>query len=65
MENNYEKSLKRLEEIVAELEKGGISLEESLKLFSEGTNLITFCSDYLNKAELKLSKLTQNGGTDE
>jgi len=38
-EKSFEDALKRLEEIVALLEKGGLSLEESLSLFEEGVNL--------------------------
>ncbi len=58
MEQNYEKYVKRLEEIVEILEDGGLSLEESLKLFSEGTQLLDFCNKYLSEAEQKIIKLT-------
>ena len=60
MENNYEKSLKRLEEIVAVLEAGGQSLEKTLELFSEGTTLLDSCSKYLDNAEQKIV-LLMNG----
>lgn len=63
MENNlnYEKSLARLEEIVAALDNGGLPLEETLKLFAEGTALIASCSEYLEKAQQKITKLLDSG----
>ena len=39
----YEDSVKRLEDIVSALECGDASLDESLKLFEEGTKLVSFC----------------------
>ena len=64
MEQNYEKSLKRLEEIVALLEEGGQPLEKTLELFSEGTALISACGKYLDDAEQKITKLLDNGEKD-
>lgn len=57
MENSYEKSLKRLEEIVVFLEEGGQPLEKTLELFSEGTTLLNTCAKYLDNAEQKIVKL--------
>ena len=57
MEQNYEKSLKRLEEIVASLEEGGQPLEKTLELFSEGTALLNSCAKYLDNAEQKIVTL--------
>lgn len=57
MENSYEKSLKRLDEIVAFLEEGGQPLEKTLELFSEGTTLLNTCAKYLDNAEQKIVKL--------
>ncbi len=61
MEQNYEKSLKRLEEIVALLEEGGQSLEKTLELFSEGTALLNSCAKYLDSAEQKITTLLNSG----
>ncbi len=61
MEQNYEKSLKRLEEIVSLLEEGGQPLEKTLELFSEGTALLSACSKYLDNAEQKITTLLGNG----
>lgn len=54
----YEQAIKRLEEIVAILEKGEETLDNSLKLFQEGTELSAFCNDFLNKADLKITELS-------
>ena len=60
MENmTYETAITRLEEIVAALEKGGKTLDESVKLFEEGAKLSAFCSDALEKAELKIKSLSE------
>ncbi|KPK77048.1 MAG: hypothetical protein AMJ89_03110 [candidate division Zixibacteria bacterium SM23_73] len=62
-EKSFEKALKRLEEIVHQLEEGELSLEESLKIFQEGVNLSKFLTQKLAKAEAKVQKLikTQQG----
>ena len=64
MEQNYENSLKRLEEIVKLLEEGGQPLEKTLELFSEGTVLISACGKYLDEAEQKITKLLNSGEQD-
>ena len=46
MEQNYEVSIKRLEEITTLLEDGKLSIDESLKLFSEATLIIGECTKY-------------------
>jgi exodeoxyribonuclease VII small subunit len=55
----FEKSMARLEEIVALLERGDTTLEESLKLFEEGSALILSCSGMLEKAEQVVVKLVK------
>lgn len=54
---SFEQSLKRLEEIVAALEKGDVSLNDSMTMFEEGTALIKKCSGMLDEAEQKVVKL--------
>ncbi|MBP5272823.1 MAG: exodeoxyribonuclease VII small subunit [Clostridia bacterium] len=53
----YEEAMTRLEKIVSMLENDTLSLDESLKLFEEGTNLARFCNKTLDEAELKITKL--------
>ena len=56
----FETSMKRLEDIVRELETGELSLEESLKKFEEGIKLSRFCSNKLDEIEKKVSILVQS-----
>ena len=56
-EKSFEEMLERLELLVRQLEKGEASLDESLKLYEEGTELIRLCSDRLNKAEQVVVRL--------
>jgi exodeoxyribonuclease VII small subunit len=52
----FEKSMKRLEEIVEQLEGESASLEKSLKLFEEGMKLTDACRSILEEAEAKINK---------
>lgn len=61
----YEEALSRLEEIVALLEKGNMPLEESLKLFEEGTSLSSFCYNTLNNVQQKVIELTKEDISEE
>lgn len=53
----FEMAMTRLEQIVGMLEGGRCTLDESLKLFEEGTKLTAFCSKALKTAEQKIIKL--------
>jgi exodeoxyribonuclease VII small subunit len=57
---HFEQSLTELEEIVRQLEKGELSLEESLKQFESGIGLARRCQEVLNNAEQKIELLTAN-----
>ena len=56
---SFETELKKPQEIVAKLENGTESLEESLKLFEEGTKVAKFCNDVLDSAEQKITNLSK------
>lgn len=56
---DFEKSLAKLEEVVAKLEAGDQSLEEALKLFEQGVQLTRGCQQALQQAEEKITLLTQ------
>jgi len=61
---SFEESLKKLETIVEQLEKGDLALEESLKLFEEGVGLSATCKKELDEAEGKVQILVkQRDGT--
>lgn len=53
-EMSYEQAVLRLNEIVDILEKNDITLDESIKLFEEGTKLTAFCTEKLNNAKAKI-----------
>ena len=60
----FEENLQRLEQIVRAMERGEAPLEESLKLFQEGTELVRVCGKLLDDAQLQVNKvLTSADGT--
>jgi exodeoxyribonuclease VII small subunit len=59
-EKKFEAAMERLENIVESLEKGDLSLDESLKIFEEGMNLLSFCSKKLEEAERKVTMLIRD-----
>ena len=56
-ENSFEDAVNRLQEISELLEKEGIELEESIKLYEEGIDLVKICNKTLKDAELKVTDL--------
>ena len=66
-ELTFEQAMTRLEQIVAILEGGRCTLDDSLKLFEEGTKLTAYCADQIKNAEQKIIKLTavENGEAGE
>lgn len=54
----FEESMTRLEQIVRAMERGDVALEESLRLFQEGTELVRSCGKLLEEAELQVKKIT-------
>ena len=58
-ENNrtFEENMQRLEQIVRAMERGDVALEESLKLFQEGTELVRNCGKLLDEAELQVKTI--------
>ena len=62
---DFESSLKELESIVEKLEDENINLEDSVKSFEEGVNLVKQCQKQLQDAELKVKKLLDDGSSSE
>jgi exodeoxyribonuclease VII small subunit len=56
----FEHSMHRLEEIVDRLERGEVSLDESLKLFEEGMEISKSCLSKLSAAETRLKSLSKD-----
>ncbi len=57
----FEESMARLEQIVRAMERGDVALEESLKLFQEGTELVRSCQKLLDEAQLQVKKIMTAG----
>jgi exodeoxyribonuclease VII small subunit len=60
----FEESLTRLEEIVAQLERGDLALEDSIRLFEEGTRISADCRKQLEEAEGKVEMLAKQRNGD-
>lgn len=56
-EKTFEEAMARLEQIVATLESGKCTLDESMTLFEEGAKLTAFCRKALDSAEQKIRRL--------
>ncbi len=57
---SFEEALKKLEQIVGELEDESVPLEKAIDLFEEGTKLSSYCSEVLEKAELRIEQVNNN-----
>ena len=53
----FEENMARLEQIVRAMERGDVPLQESLKLFREGTALVETCGKLLDEADLQVKKI--------
>ncbi|MDR0478187.1 MAG: exodeoxyribonuclease VII small subunit [Desulfobulbaceae bacterium] len=62
VKKTFESALARLEELTGELERGGLSLEASLKKFEEGVVLARFCSGQLAEAKARIDILLEKDG---
>lgn len=58
-ELTFEQAMERLEQIVRTMERGDVPLEESLKLFQEGTKLVNTCASLLETAKMEIEKVTK------
>jgi len=60
-----EESFERLDQIMKDLEKPDVSLEDSFALYQEGVKLLKQCNDSIDKVEKELIILSENGEQDE
>ncbi len=56
---SFEEALKKLESIVEQLEDEEITLEDSVKLYEEGVQMSTFCTEILEQAELRIEHVNE------
>ena len=62
MEKSFEEQIEKLEQIVQELEKGDLSLEDSVNKFEEGIKISKKCNKTLEEAEKKITILVEQQG---
>ena len=62
MKKSFESQIENLEKIVAELENGELSLDESVSKFEEGIKISKECNKTLEEAEKKITILINNDG---
>jgi len=60
---SFEDAVLRLEQIVASMEEGNLSLDDSLRCFEEAVALSRHCAGKLEQAERKIAVLTADGGS--
>lgn len=63
MENTFEQSLKELEQVVLELEKGDLTLDKAIDSFEKGIALSKLCGKKLDEAEKKINILVKKEDT--
>ncbi len=59
---NFESSLKRLEDIVNEMENSQLDIDKAMKLFEEGISLVNQCSSKLDETKKKIEILVEKNG---
>ena len=61
-EMTFEESLKRLEEIVKDLENGNVQLDDAINKFKEAMDLSKTCNEKLKNAEENITKILKENG---
>ena len=60
----FEDNLKKLEELVAKMESGGLDLDTMIKSFEEGRKLVDVCQKDLESIKLRIEKVTKSGSVE-
>ncbi|MFY0678947.1 MAG: exodeoxyribonuclease VII small subunit [Thalassovita sp.] len=60
-EMSFEEAMKELEQVVGQLERGDVALEDSIKLYERGAELKKRCETKLKEAEEKVAAITLDG----
>ena len=64
-EKTLEGAFAQLDEMLVKLADREVSLEESFEIYAEGTKLLKYCSDKLDRVEKKMLVMNEEGGLDE
>ena len=62
---DFEKKLKKIEDIAEKMESGELSLEESLGSYEEAMKVIKECEEYIENAKLRIEKVGANGASEQ
>lgn len=62
MEKTFEEGINELEKIVADLENGDMTLDESIKKFEEGMKMSKYCNQLLDEAEKRITMVLDKNG---
>ena len=65
MNKSFEEQMEKLEQIVEELEKGNLNLDDSVAKFEEGMQISKECNKMLEEAEKKITILDKDGEVSE
>jgi exodeoxyribonuclease VII small subunit len=60
---SYEAAYKELQEVIGQLEDGGLGLEEAVHLFERGSQLVRLCQRIVDDAELRVTRLAAESAT--
>jgi len=61
-ESSFEESLRRLEEVIWDLENRDLPLEEAISRFEEGMRIVKVCEEFLTSARLRVEQLIAEAG---
>ena len=64
-EKTLEEAFAQLDEMLVRLADREVSLEETFEIYAEGTKLLKYCSDKLDRVEKKMLVMNEEGGLDE
>ena len=62
---NFEDNLKKLEQLVAKMESGDMTLDDMIKAFEEGRKLVDTCQKDLESIRQRIEKVTKSGAVEE
>lgn len=63
--NTLEQNFAKIEELLVELERSDIGIEEAFRKYSEGMELLKQCDESIDRVEKKVLKLSGNGTVEE
>jgi len=59
----FEEAYRELQQVIEQLDDGGLGLEESVRLFERGSELVRVCQRIVDEAELRVTRLAAESAT--